>query len=281
MAFFKRDKPEFKTTEWQALSESDLKERISPLLAYLASALHSTLGLMVSPGSKESKKYVRDVDEAVRRLTETPLSPGTIESCRTAYAEASDEFGVWQREQVDSFKSDVAETVESIVSSAKEAFVGQDETLSGLDAIGRHLRTASQSDDVVQMRAVLRQESERARELFVRQRDAHQELQDDFDESIRDLEQRLTAVEGVGSKDYLTECANRASLDFYITAICRKAQIETKCYSVAMLDLDDFKGVNDVWGHQVGDRALGELVRTLKREFPTRAFIGRYGGDEF
>lgn len=49
----------------------------------------------------------------------------------------------------------------------------------------------------------------------------------------------------------------------------------------AMVDLDNFKEINDTYGHPEGDRALKETVRALKEIFPRDCLIGRMGGDEF
>ena len=48
-----------------------------------------------------------------------------------------------------------------------------------------------------------------------------------------------------------------------------------------MLDIDDFKSVNDTFGHQAGDEVIINISKRLKRLFKQTDIIGRYGGDEF
>lgn len=48
-----------------------------------------------------------------------------------------------------------------------------------------------------------------------------------------------------------------------------------------MLDADNFKHINDRYGHMEGDSALIRIAETLRRTAPRNAFVGRYGGDEF
>ena len=282
MGLFKNNgQPELNSTSWDELSEKELQERISYLIAYLASSLEGTQGLVVSPGSEESKKFMREASAAVKRLMQSPMSPSQFELARQAYSEAAKEFGVWQRDQVSSFQKETSTALHEIIDSARSSFVGQEDTLHDIKGLGARLKEAEASEDINKLREAIRDSAESAKLIFETRRRECKHLQDDFDDSIRKLENKLEAVEDVGSKDYLTECASRAALDFYLSAICRKAQIERKLYSVAMLDLDDFKGINDLWGHQIGDRALSYLVKCLKQSFPTNAFIGRYGGDEF
>lgn len=50
---------------------------------------------------------------------------------------------------------------------------------------------------------------------------------------------------------------------------------------VSILDIDNFKTVNDMLGHMGGDEALQFLGNTMKQVFGNKAVLGRYGGDEF
>lgn len=52
-------------------------------------------------------------------------------------------------------------------------------------------------------------------------------------------------------------------------------------YIAALLDVDDFKLINDVYGHTYGDRALKNLADSMKKFFPSDVLLGRNGGDEF
>lgn len=80
--------------------------------------------------------------------------------------------------------------------------------------------------------------------------------------------------------DYLTGVNNRKKLDVYL-----KKKINTctanKSFAAIMLDLDNFKKINDVFGHDTGDKALEDAVKLLKKSIRANDFIARYGGDEF
>ncbi len=78
-------------------------------------------------------------------------------------------------------------------------------------------------------------------------------------------------------RDNLTGVYNR---DFFIKTIEAKLR-EKKPFSIIFLDMDEFKSVNDIYGHLVGDKALQEFVIKIKRMLRKEDFLYRYGGDEF
>lgn len=80
--------------------------------------------------------------------------------------------------------------------------------------------------------------------------------------------------------DYLTGVFNRKQLDYYIADKIRGSS-GLKSFSAILLDLDNFKYINDTLGHNVGDEALKTVVALLKKCIRTSDFIARFGGDEF
>lgn len=78
--------------------------------------------------------------------------------------------------------------------------------------------------------------------------------------------------------DFLTGLFNRRQLDFYLQDQINK---KNKYIAGIMIDLNAFKQINDKFGHTEGDKALINTSRILKNTFGPKAFIARYGGDEF
>ncbi|MGH7658713.1 MAG: GGDEF domain-containing protein, partial [Gemmatimonadales bacterium] len=81
--------------------------------------------------------------------------------------------------------------------------------------------------------------------------------------------------------DPLTEAFNRrALLDRLVKEIERTERYGT-ALALLMVDLDNFKQVNDTYGHLAGDRVLQQLVTILRREQRAVDMVARYGGEEF
>lgn len=83
------------------------------------------------------------------------------------------------------------------------------------------------------------------------------------------------------NRDFLTGTLNRHRFTELYEYELSSARRYKRPLSVAMIDLDDFKHINDAYGHKVGDEALIALSALLKEQLRTADLIGRFGGDEF
>lgn len=105
-----------------------------------------------------------------------------------------------------------------------------------------------------------------------------------FVSSVRDVteERELSAqLSFQALHDPLTGLANRALFDDHLFQARSRATREGKFGAVLLMDLDDFKGVNDSFGHLVGDQLLIEVANRFKGVTRTSDTLCRFGGDEF
>jgi diguanylate cyclase (GGDEF)-like protein len=81
--------------------------------------------------------------------------------------------------------------------------------------------------------------------------------------------------------DLLTDIHNRFSLDKRLDTMIARAREEAGVFGLVYVDLDEFKQVNDLYGHRVGDRYLQEVCLRMKRQLRSADLLARVGGDEF
>lgn len=103
----------------------------------------------------------------------------------------------------------------------------------------------------------------------------------DAEERIRTLENQLQEMSELVREDQLTGSLNRRGLEDVFEREIDRAQHDHAPLCIAMLDLDDFKKINDKYGHSAGDEALIHLVRVIKDTLRTMDVIARFGGEEF
>jgi diguanylate cyclase (GGDEF)-like protein len=81
--------------------------------------------------------------------------------------------------------------------------------------------------------------------------------------------------------DLLTDIHNRFSLEKHLDALINDARQKAGIFGLIYIDLDEFKQVNDIYGHQVGDLYLQEMAIRMKRQLRSHDLLARLGGDEF
>ncbi|SDY48706.1 GGDEF domain-containing protein [Tindallia californiensis] len=84
-----------------------------------------------------------------------------------------------------------------------------------------------------------------------------------------------------GTRDGLTGIYNKKTITMIADQIVKKDRDKHRYISVALLDLDHFKMINDTYGHLAGDVVLRELATILQKSVRSNDFCGRFGGEEF
>lgn len=106
-------------------------------------------------------------------------------------------------------------------------------------------------------------------------------LRDRLSEKNDELHKAMERIEALANRDELTGLPNRRSISATLreqAALCRRLRLPL---SVAYIDLDHFKRINDEYGHLAGDRALQLFAEQAQGAIRETDVLGRYGGEEF
>jgi len=95
------------------------------------------------------------------------------------------------------------------------------------------------------------------------------------------LREKNQLLEYMSYHDTLTNLPNRRLLEEFAEKMLTLAKRENKPLSILFMDLDRFKPINDVYGHQMGDEVLKLVAKRLEKFARSSDIISRYGGDEF
>ncbi len=96
-----------------------------------------------------------------------------------------------------------------------------------------------------------------------------------------DLEETNLKLKEMATTDQLTDINNRRKLEEIFNYECRKREDDNHPISIIVFDIDYFKKVNDVYGHETGDNVLKDIGRLLKKYTRKGDSVGRWGGEEF
>lgn len=98
---------------------------------------------------------------------------------------------------------------------------------------------------------------------------------------IHSLKTELEQLRGLVYVDHLTGLLNRGALSDSFAREAARADRACKLLAVALLDIDDFKSLNDRYGHQTGDDALVHLANIIRKNMRPSDVVVRFGGEEF
>ena len=97
----------------------------------------------------------------------------------------------------------------------------------------------------------------------------------------QNFEKRIQEQQAKSLQDALTKLGNRAAFDEHFAKEIVRYHHKNFDLAITVIDLDDFKRINDTYGHTAGDKTLQVIANTLTKVIGEDAFIGRYGGEEF
>jgi diguanylate cyclase (GGDEF)-like protein/PAS domain S-box-containing protein len=133
-------------------------------------------------------------------------------------------------------------------------------------------------EDLVAQRTI---ELRRANELLQKDIAARKITEQELALKAQELAASNAALENLSLIDDLTGLYNRKGFLAFADHRMTLALREREAFSVAFIDLDDLKAINDTFGHETGNRALIEVASVLKDSFRQSDVLGRMGGDEF
>jgi len=100
--------------------------------------------------------------------------------------------------------------------------------------------------------------------------------------NMETIKKQLMDANSSLNTDHLTSASNRRAFDEYMKKLVHMHEISKAPLSIVILDIDFFKKINDVYGHDAGDYVLKECVRILKTVFfKEEEMVARVGGEEF
>jgi diguanylate cyclase len=132
-------------------------------------------------------------------------------------------------------------------------------------------------DDLMRETRQIQDETARSRENII----AVRERAEAAEQKVRQLEAELVQASELVREDQLTGVLNRRGLDDAFERELSRAERSGSLLCIALLDLDNFKRLNDTHGHQAGDRALVHMIELVKSTVRPHDIIARYGGEEF
>lgn len=221
--------------------------------------------------------------DVVRGLIDKPLSQRTLDAAEQRLKEV-----LFKQSQLKASLLDAKEAIKQMLAGFVDHLADfADATSDYHDKIEACAVKISAADDITALENVLDEVKRETRIIQInalRSRDelrATQRQVEESQERIRQLEHELEATSDLVRYDQLSGVLNRRGLEDTFTKEVARAKRHRTTLCVALLDIDNFKQLNDSMGHDVGDQALIHLAKLCRDTLRPQDAVARYGGEEF
>ncbi len=231
----------------------------------------------------DDDSWMRGQIAAVQDLISGPLDTRSLEDATRSLKDV-----IFKQGQLKHSLSDVRATVKNMMMTFIDR-LGSAAASSGdyhakLGGFSQRISGAASIDELNAVLEEVLRETRLAQDEALASRDrmvaVHREVQE-AEERIRLLEAELQHMSELVREDQLTGSLNRRGLEEVYGRESARADRRNTPLCVAMLDLDNFKKLNDTYGHLAGDGALKHLVTVVRDTLRSMDVIARFGGEEF
>lgn len=215
------------------------------------------------------------------RRTASGLRPGvaqdSLETQRRWAAESLSAFGQLQRRYLSERESELWRLLNLYQDHQKVDNASNKQFHEALRGTHERMGNIVRLDDLRQVRERLESEIERATTLMEQKVKSDEDRSSGLAAQVMQLEAALVAARHEAMRDAMTGVYHRGGFQ---TQLDSALKAPVPC-ALAMIDVDNFKGINDTLGHLVGDHILRTAVQLLGKIARPGDVLGRFGGDEF
>jgi diguanylate cyclase (GGDEF)-like protein len=260
--------------------QADLKQDDDSILPAAIAAYGSALLAMASCGTEACPALGSDLKRGLGKVEESLACHMTSEQVVGTETSVREVLQDWSMRAARHNQQKTREVKELLIVMAHTAeSVGErDQRCAGqINAVTARLQRIASLDDLTQVRASIEESAAELKSEIHRMTAEGKAAIEKLRVEASSYQARLEEAEHIASSDGLTGLRNRLWVECQIER--RMAAGSPLC--VAILDIDDFKKVNDNHGHLTGDELLKQLAGEIKFACRLTDLIGRWGGDEF
>ncbi|RFC41217.1 MAG: diguanylate cyclase [Candidatus Nitrotoga sp. CP45] len=228
-------------------------------------------------------KWLHDQIHNLQEIIERPISKQSIASAERNLRSTIIKQSLLRQNMVDA-KTTLKSLMTTFIDRLSEM---TDSTGAYHTKIEGYSLKIGQADNLTELNQILSDIMQDTRIIQASSMRSHEELVSTkkqahiAEERVKQLEQELEQVSELVREDQLTGALNRRGLDDVLDREIKRADRQQTPISIALLDVDNFKQLNDSLGHQTGDQALVHLIQVIKNALRPTDEVARYGGEEF
>ncbi len=260
--------------ELQSGDSAEQHELLLRLFDLLLTNIHDLL---------DNDNWLRGQIEVVQNLIAGPIDHRALQEATRSLKDVIYKQGVLKN-SIDESKTSVKNMMTAFIDRLNAMADSTGAYQHKMGAYSQQLSSAKNVSEVSGLIAAILSETKEVQSETLRSRDMIVAAQKEVSEAearIKELENKLAHMSELVREDQLTGSLNRRGMDDVFEREADRADRRNTPLCVALLDLDNFKKLNDTHGHAAGDEALVHLVRIVKQTLRSIDVVARYGGEEF
>jgi diguanylate cyclase len=254
--------------------EAELQESLRRLLRLLIENIGELVG---------DEQWLKGQIALIRQVLEPPLDMRVIEDAEKKLKEIIFKQGVLKKGLADAKLA-----LKQMLATFIDRLSQMSETTGGYhDRVAQCAERIAKAEDMSQLAGVINEVMSATRDVqseMLRSRDELQATKkrvEETEQKVAALEAELQQLSERMQEDALTGALNRRGLESAFEREAARADRRRSGMCVALLDIDNFKKLNDTYGHQTGDEALVHLSQLVQKNIRPHDVLARYGGEEF
>ena len=221
--------------------------------------------------------------EVVREIIDQPLSQRSLDDAGRRLKEV-----LYKQSQLKASLFEARNAIKQMLTGFVDQLADFADTTSDYhNKIEVYADRISAANDISELESVIAEVMRETHNVQLNAQRSHDELRSAQEKvrqaegRIRELERELEATSDLVRHDQLTGVLNRRGLDDMFTKEMARTRRHDSSLCVGLLDIDNFKKLNDSLGHTAGDQALIHLATVCRQTLRPQDSIARYGGEEF
>lgn len=221
--------------------------------------------------------------EVVREIIDQPLSQRNLDDAGRRLKEV-----LYKQSQLKASLFEARDAIKQMLAGFVDLLADFADTTSDYhDKIEVYADRISAANDISELESVIAEVMRETHNVQLNAQRSHDELRSAQEKvhqaegRIRELERELEATSDLVRHDQLTGVLNRRGLDDMFAKEMARTRRHASSLCVGLLDIDNFKKLNDSLGHTAGDQALIHLATVCRQTLRPQDSIARYGGEEF
>jgi diguanylate cyclase (GGDEF)-like protein len=252
----------------------------SALLPAAVAALRSALVEMGNCGRDACPALGGELKQSLGNLAQRLCKEITCSDVEETESRVREELQEWGRRAAEYYRKQSGDVKEILLMMARAAeSVGERDQRAAaqINEVTTHLKSIANLEDLTEIRESIKQSATKLKSSIDRMAAEGKAAINKLQGEVSSYQAKLEEAEEIAARDALTGLHSR----LWVEGQIEQALHARPPFCVAILDLNEFKRVNDEHGHLVGDELLKKLAAKLKSVCRSTDTIGRWGGDEF